>query len=195
MMSAAVVVIVEVGVELGDHFEPAGGIDGLVQRAFHAEYGLLENQRGVANGVRHLFVPRRHAVERPVRLDMVQRHALGGEEAGQRADLIDEAIGQLVPAQLHLASTEALQVRQGRMRADAHPMGLRQADSRAHVVEVGGVKAARDVGDIDQRHQTGVVAHFVKAERLSHVAVDGRHPRSPLSDQGDLRRLGHIVKS
>ena len=74
-------VVVEVGVELGDEGEAARLVDLLVQGAGHAEQRHAEHLGGVAHRVRHLLLARRHAVERAVRLDVVERHALGLEEA------------------------------------------------------------------------------------------------------------------
>ena len=95
----AVVGIVEIGIEFGD--EPMARAP---YRRFscrvsdHAHERHLEHLGGVADGLRHLFRPRRHAVERAVRLDVVERHAFGLEKALQRADLIDDAVGQFFAA-------------------------------------------------------------------------------------------------
>ena len=50
------------------------------------------------------------------------------------------------------------------MRADIDAMLLGQPHRLAHVIEVGGVKAAGDVGDRDERHDAFVVTHPVEAE-------------------------------
>jgi hypothetical protein len=59
-----------------------------------------------------------------MRLDMVQRHALGVQEPLQGADLIDDAVGQLFAANLHLAPTEALQVWKRGMCSDLDAMAF-----------------------------------------------------------------------
>ena len=192
---AAVVGIVEIGVELRDEAMAASGVDLLVQRAEHAEQRRLEYVRGVADRVSHVLDPRRHPVQGAVRLDVVERHALRVEKPLQRADLVDEAIGQFLAADLHFAAAEALQVRQRRMRADLDAMGLGEPDRRAHVVEVGGMEAAGDIGDVDVRHQAGVVAQTVEPEGLAHVAVDRRHSRPPaFLDREKVARLSRYCK-
>jgi hypothetical protein len=105
-----------------------------------------------------------HAVERAVRLDVVEGHALGIEEALERAYLVDEAVRHLLPADLHLAPAEALAVGERRVGAHLDPVLLREAHGRRHVVEVRGVEAAGDVGDVDVRHQPGIVADPVEAK-------------------------------
>ena len=86
---AALIAVVKVSVELGNHLAAAGGIDGLVQRAKHAEQRLLENLCRVTHRIRDLFVARRHAVERTMRLDVIEGHSLRFEKARQCPDLID----------------------------------------------------------------------------------------------------------
>src|SRR5664280_2464033 len=54
-----------------------------------------------------------------------------------------------------------------------------QAHRVAHVVEVGGVETARDIGDRNERHQRFIVTHPVEAERLAHIAIDRRHGAAP----------------
>ena len=100
-------------------------------------------------------------------------HAFALEKALERADLIDDAVGQLFGPHLHLAPAEALQVRQRGMGADLDIMLLRQPHGLRHHRRVGGMEAAGDVGDGNVRHQPFVVTHFVEAEALAHVAIDG----------------------
>ena len=57
------------------------------------------------------------------------------------------------------------------MRADSYAVGFGEPDRRAHMIEIRGVKSARHVGDIDQRHQTRVVAHAVEPKEMAHIAV------------------------
>jgi hypothetical protein len=59
----SLVVVVEIGVELGQEAMAARGVDGLVQRSRHAEQGGFEHVRSVTNRVRGLFVARGHSVE------------------------------------------------------------------------------------------------------------------------------------
>ena len=110
----AVGAIVEIGVEFGDEAMAACRIDRFVQRAGHAQDRHVEDVGGVADRMRDLLLPRGHAVEAAVRLDVVERHALGLEKPAQRADLVDHAVGHLVAAHLHLAPAEALAGRAAR---------------------------------------------------------------------------------
>jgi hypothetical protein len=86
------------------------GVNLLMQRVDHAHQGHLEDVGRVGDRMRGVLHARGHAVERAVRLDVVELHALGLEEAFERADLIDDAIGELFPGDLHLAAAEALEV-------------------------------------------------------------------------------------
>jgi hypothetical protein len=115
-----------------------------------------------------------------MRLDVVELHALRIEEALERADLIDDAVGELVAVHLHLAPAEALQVGQRRMRADLDVMRLGQLHGLVHHIRVRGMKAAGHIGDADIGHDAGIVAHAVKPEGLAHVAIDRQsHLSSP----------------
>ena len=160
---AAIGAVFQIGVEFRDEPVPARGVDLLVQSAGHAQKRHLEDIGGIADGMGDVLLPRRHAVKAAVRLDMVQRHPLGLQKPAERADLVDQAVGHLLPVHLHLAPAKALQIGQAGMRADLHPMLLGQLNCRPHVVEVAGMKAASDVGDMDQWHQPGVIAHAIQA--------------------------------
>ena len=167
--------IIQVGIVFRDVAMAAGRVDRLMQGAGQAEDRHPEDIRRVADRLRHMRLPRCHPIERTMRLDVVQRHALGREEARKRPDLIDQAGRQFLPPHRHLPPAEALQIRQGGVRAHRHPMRLGQPHRRLHLHRIGGMEAAGDVGDIDQRHQCLVVADPVQAEALAHVAIDGRH--------------------
>jgi hypothetical protein len=88
-----------------------------------------------------------------VRLDVVERHALGVEEALQRADLVDDAVGQFLAADLHLAAAEALQVGQRRMRADLDAMRLASATVVRMWLKSEAWKPQATLAIVDQRHQ------------------------------------------
>ena len=109
-------------------------------------------------------------------------HALGLEESPQRADLVDQNIGQLGAGNSHLAPPEALEVGEGRMRADLDLVLLGEAHGLVHHHRVRGMEAAGDIRDRDVRHDAVVVAHFVEAEALAHIAVD-RHCHRELPSQ------------
>src|SRR3978361_2042545 len=97
-----------------------------------------------------------------MRLDVTEVHALRLEETLQCADLVNQAVCQFLSLHRHLTSAKSLTVGQGWVRADGDAVGLCESHGRAHVVEVGGMKAASDIGDIDQRHQSGIISQSVK---------------------------------
>src|SRR6266702_1865297 len=61
------------------------------------------------------------------------------------------------------------------MRADPDAVSLRQPHGVAHVIEIGGMETAGDVGYRNQWHQRGIVAETINAKSLAHVAVDDGH--------------------
>jgi hypothetical protein len=58
------------------------------------------------------------------------------------------------------------------MGAHLHAEAFGQPHRAAHHHRIGGMKAAGDVGDRDERHDAFVVTHLVEAVGLAHVAVD-----------------------
>src|SRR5262249_38230556 len=140
-------------------------------------------------------IARGHAVERAVRLDVVEGHALGLEKAPEGTDLVDQAVGELLAPDLHLASPEALAVRQRGMGAGSDAMRLCQPHGGAHVVEVGGMEATGDVGDVDGRHDPLVVAHPPNAVAFAHVAIEQGHLALRRSRDVTVANPLDIVKS
>ena len=69
----AVVVIVEIGIILGDEGMAARPVHDLVLRPDHPHQRNFEDIRGIADGVGHGIAPRRHAIERAMGLDVVKR--------------------------------------------------------------------------------------------------------------------------
>src|ERR1700730_4514986 len=61
------------------------------------------------------------------------------------------------------------------MGANLDAMLFGQAHGLAHVIEVGAMESASDVGDVDLRHQAFVVAHLVEAKGFAHVAINRDH--------------------
>src|SRR4029079_9355930 len=97
------------------------------------------------------------------------------EEALERADLIDEAVGELFTRDLHFTPAKALEVGEGGMGPYLDAVFLGEAHGGAHMVEVRAVEAASDIGDIDMGHEPLIIAHFIEAESLAHVTVYGCH--------------------
>src|SRR5690606_33962590 len=71
----------------------------------------------------------------------------------------------------YAAAAEAVEVGEGRMRADGDAVLLRHPDRAAHHDRVAGMKAAGDIGRGDELQHRGVVADRIGAEALAHVAV------------------------
>lgn len=65
------------------------------------------------------------------------------------------------------------------MRPNLHPMRLGQLNCGPHVIEIAGMKAASDIGDMDQRHQPGIIAHAIESKAFAHVTVDRDRHRTP----------------
>ena len=152
------------------------GSIGTAIRAYHAEKRNLEYVGGIADRLGDMLHPRRHAVKRSMGLDVVERHAFGLEKTGERADLINKAIGHLFPRHFHFPPAEPLQIGQRRMGADLYAVLLGEPNGLAHMVEVGSVKAACDIGYGNKGHKPRVIAHAVKPEGLTHVAIQSnRH--------------------
>ena len=175
----AVVIIVEIGIIFGDEGVATGLVNDLVLCPDHAHQRGFEYIRSVADGVSDRFVPRRHAVERAMGLNVIERHILGFQEALERTHLVNDAIGQFVTRHFHFATAEALKIGERRMGANRDLMLLGQLDRFAHVVEIRCMESARHVCDRNERHQPFVVADPVEAERLAHIAIDCDHGAAP----------------
>ena len=157
-----------------------------MHRAGHAQNRHVEYLDRVGDRFGDLLRFRRHPIERAMRLDVKQLHAFTFEKALQRADLIDDAIGQLFGPHLHFAPAEPLKIGQGRVRADFDVVQLRQPHRVRHDRGIRGMEAAGNVGDGDMRHQAFVITDFIQTEAFAHVAVDRdrrvsrrRHPSYP----------------
>jgi hypothetical protein len=73
------------------------------------------------------------------------------------------------------------------MRFDPNVVFLGELHCRAHVIEVGGVKATGDIGDVDREAPD--------AETLAHVAIQEDHQRLRHSRMNKVTKTGAIVKS
>ena len=106
---APVVGVVEIDIELGDNRWPRRRVD-----ASRAPYLIMPkigalNTSAASQIASAIFgVARGHAIKRAVRLDVVERHALGFEERLERADLVDQTVGELIASDLHLPPPEPL---------------------------------------------------------------------------------------
>src|ERR1700722_15291799 len=96
---------------------------------------------------------------------------------------------------IFISLPKPLTVRQRWMRSDFNVMLLGELHRRAHVIEVGGVEAACDIGDVDRGHDALVVAEAPDAETLAHVAIQEGHQRLRHGRVHKVTKTGAIVKS
>ena len=120
-----------------------------------------------------------------MRLDVVERQSEAPQRGGEGAHLVEHQVLDLGRGELHLASTEAHEVGQPRMRAHPHAVLGRGLDGGRHGVRIPGVEAARHVRHIDDSHQREVVAEAVQPERFAEIGVDG--DRAGVAGVRDLR--------
>src|ERR1035437_462712 len=108
----------EIDIELGYKRDlPLSGHP-LVSRAGDTVDGHLELKRNIADRIHQGVLPTHHAVQRPVRLDVVQRKPFGVEEALKSADLVQDQIADLFRGELHLPPPEPDDVGQPWVRSD-----------------------------------------------------------------------------
>ena len=173
---AAVLVVVEVGKELGYEVELVARGGALVLRAHEAHERHAERLDGERQRIGQLARARRHAVQRAMRLDVAERHTLAEQDAGQRTDLVPHHGQQFIGRDAHLTPAEALEIGQRRMGAYVHAVLLGQQHRRAHDARIRGVEAARDVGHRDVLHECRVVAEAVDTKAFAHVGIDRYQP-------------------
>ena len=102
---------------------------------------------------------------------MVQRHAVFFEKGDERSYLVTNHGLHLGARDLHLTSAEADKIWQAWMRTDANAMGLGERHGRVHGLGFPGMKTAGYVRDIDQRHESFVVAEAVEPKGFPHVGI------------------------
>ncbi len=73
-------IVFEVRVEFRDEFDTFVLVCRFVRREGHAENGHAERKNGIGDCRRDIFVTGRHAVERAMRLDVIERDALRHQE-------------------------------------------------------------------------------------------------------------------
>ena len=86
-----------------------------------------------------------HPVEHTMRLHMMERYAFTVQETFQSPNLVDGDSGELFGLELHLSTTEALEVWEAGVGADLDVVFLAEADGVLHDKGVTGVEAAGDV--------------------------------------------------
>ena len=169
---AAIVVVIEVGEELRLKPDASLTVNLLVQCSGETEDGNIVDQRSIGHGMGNVFHACSHAVKRAMRLEMRQLHASLIQKPLQGTDLVNDDVRHLTAVNLHFAAAETGQIRQGEMRPGFDTIFFCKLDCAPHVIGIGTVKPAGDVGLGNVRHQLLVIAKFVEAEALSHVAVD-----------------------
>jgi hypothetical protein len=78
----------------------------------HSKNGYAEWQHSVGNGRCNFPVTRRHAIERAMRLHVVQREAFGIEKSFQCTDLVGHEISHFRRCDDHGPAAEALKIGQ-----------------------------------------------------------------------------------
>jgi hypothetical protein len=158
---------------VGEHFfhrREAGAARGVD----HVAAGEAEEfERGVeaahrlAERIGELGLLHRLVVELAMRLHVRELPALGLDDRGERADLVEHVGDDLVGRQMHGAAAEVLAVRKARVRADGHAMFDGPAHALAHGLGVARVPAAGDVGGAHEAQQ-----RFVAARAFAEVGIE-----------------------
>ena len=137
----AVRTIGAIGERLARRAQPSGFGRGDQLRAREAE----ENQRRIdrlrraRDGVSDTPVANRDVVERAVRFHMLQPKAGIGGDLGQRFDLPNHEICNLIGRQLQIAPAEVLAIVEARMSADGNAVIACKPDRVAHHRAITGV--------------------------------------------------------
>ena len=173
---SAVGVVVHVDVQLPDERHGLLGAHPFVRGARQPEERDVEDADRTGGRAHQLVVGGEHPPESAVRLDMTECETGPIEEPDESSGLIDDEVLDLVRRQGHGAPPEPCEVGKPGMRADGDPVLLRQGDGRRHHLGIAGVETARDVREIEHRHQLGVASEGVQPERLAHVRIDGGEP-------------------
>ncbi len=97
-------------------------------------------------------------------------------EGVERADLVQDVVGEVVGGVVDAAAAEAGQVAVADLGSDADVPGHRRLADPAHDGRVAGVEAAGDVGTGDQGQERFVVAEGPAAESLAQICVKVDHP-------------------
>ena len=110
---------------------------------------------------------------------MAKYGAFGLRDRGERADLIQDEIGDFSRLDAHLAASEAGEIGKARMRANRHTCPGRHAHGVTHHDRIARMKSACDAAGRDGPQKTLVVAGLVNAEGLADVGVqiNGRSRR------------------
>ena len=94
------------------------------------------------------------------------------KEGKQSADLVEDDVIHFLSIDLHLPPPESWQIGQRDMGADLDPVFVRQRNRSSHVVGIGAVKAAGDVGLGNEWHDAGIISDLVETEAFAHVTID-----------------------
>jgi len=131
----------------------------------------IDGSHGTRNRVGNRRVASSRVVQRTMRLDVSEGESFRPCHARERCHLIDDQILELTRRQLHPASSEALAIGVGRMRAERQAVASgcanRATDHRR-------IARMDTTGNIDRRHQRKqvfVVAECPRPERLANVGV------------------------
>ena len=107
-----------------------------------------------------------------MRLDVPDRRALGGGDAGDGRDLIEDEVFRFPRRNVQLAAAEAGEIGKTRMCADRDTVRDGEPDGRAQHRGVATVEPGGDVCRRDRGHEPGVVTDRVRAEGFADVGVE-----------------------
>ncbi|MNJ54748.1 hypothetical protein D3C77_502040 [compost metagenome] len=122
-------------------------------------------------------------VQRTVRFEVLQPHALGAGNFPQGAELVEHIVDQLLGRGIDVPAAEADQVTKARVRPHRNAQGLGPLDGAAHGAGVAGMEAGGDVGRADVAHQLVVdaIANGPRAKAFAHVRIEIHHLHDCLS--------------
>ena len=121
--------------------------------------------------------------------------ALGGGNAGDGRDLIEDEVLRLPRRNVQLAAAEAGEIGKTRVGADRDPVRGGEPDGRAQHRRVATVEPGGDVCRRDRGHEPGVVTDRVRAEGFADVGVEIDPHKTPKDHEGHRGHKGKTVAS
>ena len=115
---------------------------------------------------------------------MLKPDAFGRRHAGDRGDLIEHEVFGFLRRHVHVAASEADEIRKTRVRANRHAVRLGRTNRGPEHGGVAGVEPGGDIRRGDGLQQAGVVTESVLADRVGaerfadvRVEVDPQAPQ------------------
>lgn len=141
------------------------------QRAVLREHDQLgvDPLRGVGDGGGVVLAHRDEVAEPAVRGHVAHARPVVGGEGLQGAELVDDVGAHLLGGEVHRSPTEAAEVGEAGVGADADSALHARSHRGIHDPRIAGVEAARDVGRAEDVEERFVVPHAPGAEALTEV--------------------------